>query len=195
MVFILKRTYKNGAAKVQITVAKTLVSCIRGDLTVQRVDAIVNAANPKLAGGGGVDGAIHRAGGPAIMAECRELIARIDTLQVGQAVATTAGRLAAKHVVHTVGPVWRGGGHGERENLASAYRESLKCCETLRLKTVALPAISAGVYGYPLAQAAEVAVESICLYARTSQSFDELRFVLFSEETLHAFKIALTKQR
>jgi O-acetyl-ADP-ribose deacetylase (regulator of RNase III) len=177
----------------QITVNNTLVSCLGGDITVQKVDAIVNAANSNLAGGGGVDGAIHRAGGPTIMAECRKIIARIRTLPVAEAVATTAGRLNARRVVHTVGPVWRGGGQNERELLTGAYRNSLKCCQTEGLRSVAFPAISAGVYGYPLAQAAQVAVGSVCDYLRTSDAFTEVRFVLFSDEALAAFNTALAE--
>lgn len=127
------------------------------------------------------------------MAQCREIIAAIGTLAVGRAVTTTAGGLAAKRVVHTVGPVWHGGAQGEREKLASAYLESLKCCEAEKLRTVALPAISAGVYGYPLAQAAEVALESACSYVKNSRYLEELRFTLFNDEALKAFEAALEK--
>jgi O-acetyl-ADP-ribose deacetylase (regulator of RNase III) len=177
----------------EILVNKTLVSCLSGDITLQKVDAIVNAANSNLAGGGGVDGAIHRAGGPMIMAECRRITADIGTLPVGEAVATTAGELNARRVIHTVGPVWRGGEQNERERLTGAYRNSLKCCEIEGLKTVAFPAISAGVYGYPLDQAADVAMSTVCDYLRNTAAFTEVRFVLFNEEALTSFSAALAE--
>lgn len=141
-----------------------------GDLTVQNVDVIVNAANSTLLGGGGVDGAIHSAGGPEILAECRLL----GGCPTGEAKATTAGRLPARWVVHTVGPVWRGGDHGESELLASAHRRSLEVARGLGARTVAFPAISCGVYGYPAEHAAPVAVGAALVF---EDSFDEIRFV------------------
>jgi O-acetyl-ADP-ribose deacetylase (regulator of RNase III) len=145
-----------------------------GDLTQQGVDAIVNAANSSLLGGGGVDGAIHRAGGPQILAECRLL----GGCETGDAKATTGGRLAARWVVHTVGPVWQGGGHGEPELLASAHRRSLEVAAALGARTVAFPAISCGVYGYPPELAAPVALAAV---RNLIGRFDEIRFVFLHE--------------
>jgi O-acetyl-ADP-ribose deacetylase (regulator of RNase III) len=161
---------------------------VEGDLTEQRVDAIVNAANSGLLGGGGVDGAIHRRGGPEILAECRELrrTAFPDGLPAGQAVATTAGKLPATWVIHTVGPVYSGS-TGDADLLASCHRESLRVADELGARTVAFPAISTGVYGYPLEKAAPVAVRAV-RSARTE--VDEVRFVLFGRATYEAFERA-----
>jgi len=158
-----------------------MIEAVRGDITLQEVDAIVNAANSSLLGGGGVDAAIHRAAGPELLAECRLL----GGCATGDAKATGAGRLAARHVIHTVGPVWRGGAHGEAELLASCYRRSLELAGTLGCRTVAFPAISAGIYGYPVREAAAIAVET----ARETMAprIDLVRFVLFNDETFDAF--------
>ena len=154
-----------------------------GDLTTQEVDAIVNAANSSLLGGGGVDGAIHRAGGPEILAECRQL----GGCETGDAKATTGGRLSARWVIHAVGPVWRGGDRGEPELLASAHRRALEVAAELRARTVAFPAISCGIYGYPHELAAEVAVTAVQPLAG---DFDEVRFVFRDERLREIFERA-----
>jgi len=166
------------------------ITLVQGDITGQRVDAVVNAANSSLLGGGGVDGAIHRRGGPAILAECRELRASryADGLPTGGAVATTAGELPARWVIHTVGPVYATS-EDRSELLASCYRESLRVADELGAVSVAFPAVSAGVYGWPLADAARIAVATV---RHTPTSVREARFVLFSDEVHDAFQRALT---
>jgi len=158
-----------------------VIEVVRGDITEQAVDAIVNAANSGLLGGGGVDGAIHRAGGPEIVAECR-LLGGCDT---GDAKATTAGRLAARHVIHTVGPVWRGGEAGEAELLASCHRRALEVAVELGCASLAFPAISTGAYGYPVQLAAPVAVAAVREALRPPVEL--VRFVLFSDDHFAAF--------
>lgn len=163
-----------------------------GDITRVKADAIVNAANSSLLGGGGVDGAIHRAGGPAILEECRKLRAgRLrDGLPAGDAVETTAGRLPARSVIHTVGPVWHGGGHGEPGKLASCYRASLELAASLGLSSIAFPAISTGVYGYPRAEAARVAWEAITAFVGSNPEPRTIFLVFYSADDEQAFLTA-----
>ena len=157
------------------------VEAVRGDITRLEVDAIVNAANSSLLGGGGVDGAIHRAAGPELVAECRTL----HGCKPGQAKATKGYRLPAGHVIHTVGPVWNGGGAAKAETLASCYRESLRVAEKLGLRTIAFPAISTGIYGYPREEAAAIAVREAMAAA---ERFDRILLVAFDEETFELYR-------
>ena len=163
----------------ELVVNKTRLALVQGDITQQATDAIVNAANSGLMGGGGVDGAIHRAGGPAILEECRKIRDKIGRLPAGKSVITTGGRLKAKYVIHTVGPVWHGGMNAEAELLASAYRESLKLAVERGLKSISFPAISTGAYGYPLESAASIALATAMDFAREDSSLKEIAFVLF----------------
>jgi O-acetyl-ADP-ribose deacetylase len=153
----------------------------QGDITKESVDAVVNAANSSLLGGGGVDGAIHRAGGRAILEECKIIRAEQGGCPTGEAVITTGGDLPALYVIHTVGPVWRGGQQGEEELLRNAYRNSLNLAASKGLHSVAFPSISTGVYGYPIEKAAPVALETAREFAQTPSSIEEIRFVLFSD--------------
>lgn len=173
------------------TLGNTKVVLMQGDITRQDTDAIVNAANSGLMGGGGVDGAIHRAGGSAILEECKEIVTKIGRLPAGQAVITTGGRMKTRHVIHTVGPVWHGGSRGEPETLASAYRESLKVAVENGIKTISFPSISTGVYGYPVDKAARVALGTVADYVQKDTSLNEVIFVLFDSRTLEAYEKAL----
>ena len=155
---------------------------VQGDITRLPVDAIVNAANSSLMGGGGVDGAIHRAGGPAILEECRAIVARQGGCPTGEAVITGAGRLPARYVIHTVGPVWRGGETGEAEALASCYRRSLELALQHGCKTIAFPNISTGVYGFPKPQAATIAVSTVATFLQQHAEIEKVTFVCFDEE-------------
>jgi len=172
---------------------KTRFTLVQGDITQQRVDAIVNAANSSLMGGGGVDGAIHRAGGPAILEECKRIVAERGCLPPGQAVITTGGRLPARYVIHTVGPIWRGGRSGEEETLASAYRESLALALQRGLKSVAFPSISTGAYGYPLELAAATALQTVLGFLEQGTGFEEVRFVLYDGATYSVYEAALRR--
>ena len=160
-----------------------------GDITKQHVDAIVNAANRTLLGGGGVDGAIHRAAGPELLAECKA----IGGCETGKAVITRGYRLPAAWVIHTVGPIWRGGSSGEAELLASCYRNSLQLAAEHGIRTIAFPSISTGAYGYPVDQASRVAVRAVGEFLRTNRSIEEVRFVCFDDRTYAAYHRALNE--
>jgi O-acetyl-ADP-ribose deacetylase (regulator of RNase III) len=160
-----------------------MLSVIKADITKIPVDAIVNAANNSLLGGGGVDGAIHRAGGPAILEECKKIRATHGECKTGEAVITTAGNLPAKYVIHTVGPIWSGGQKGEPQLLASAYRNSLELAVKHGCKSISFPAISTGVYGYPKDKAADVAVNTVNEFLQYSMQSLEVIFCCFDEES------------
>ncbi len=177
------------------TVNQAKISIIQGDITRQATDAIVNAANSGLMGGGGVDGAIHRAGGPAILEECIQIVSRRGHLPTGQAVITTAGDMKTKHVIHTVGPIWHGGSQDEPSLLASAYRESLKLAAANNLSSVSFPSISTGAYGYPLDKAAPIALKEVTAFLKQPSSIKEVVFVLFDTRTFEAYKNALQKMK
>ncbi|MBC5775156.1 O-acetyl-ADP-ribose deacetylase [Pontibacter sp. KCTC 32443] len=168
----------------------TRLEVILGDITKIKSDAIVNAANSSLLGGGGVDGAIHRAGGPAILEECKAIRARQGECPTGEAVITTAGNLPAKYVIHTVGPVWHGGNDGEPELLANCYKSSLHLADANKLTSIAFPNISTGVYGYPKDKAAAVAVQAVKNYfdENTDSIIDQVLFVCFDEENYKLYQ-------
>jgi len=174
---------------VDVKINKGMLSLVQGDITWEDTEVIVNAANSRLAGGAGVDGAIHQAGGPSIMDECR----KIGGCPTGQAVITTGGALKAKYVIHTVGPIYRGGARGEANLLRSAYLESLKLASARKLKSIAFPAISTGVYSYPLAEAAHIALKTAVDYLGENEDIKIIRFVLFDRGTYDVFVEELRK--
>lgn len=158
----------------------------KGDITLEEVDAIVNAANSHLSGGGGVDGAIHRAAGPKLKEKCLQIISEIGYLEPGGAVITPAYDIkTVKYIIHTVGPIWRGGGYGEEEILRKAYTNSLNLARENNIKTIAFPSISTGAYGYPVEKAAEVAISVL---VKNLEFFDEIRMVLFTEKDLEIYE-------
>ena len=175
---------ENKPAKI---INQSKLSIIKGDIIQQTTDAIVNAANSSLMGGGGVDGAIHRAGGPAILEECKQIVSRQGRLPTGQAVITTGGKLKAKYVIHTVGPVYKNGLAGEPALLASCSRESLKLASARGIKSLSFPSISTGIYGYPLADAARTALGAVKAYLQEHPEIELVRFVLFGQQAFKAY--------
>ncbi len=175
-------------------VGKTKLSLVQGDITEQDTEAIVNAANTSLLGGSGVDGAIHRVGGPRILEECKAVRAKQGGCPTGQAVITTGGRLKARYVIHTVGPVWSGGKKREEELLKSAYDSSLTLAKERGIRSIAFPSISTGAYRFPIERAARIALSTVKDFltrksaASESHSFSEVRFVLFSEKDLQLYE-------
>ncbi len=180
-------------AKLTFSNRKTLELHGPADITKETTEAIVNAANSSLLGGGGVDGAIHHAGGPSILNECKRIVAKIGTLPAGKAVITTGGRLPAKYVIHTVGPVYRGGQQHEPETLASCYRECIRMADDHGIKSLALPSISTGAFGYPVHEAAEIAVRAIVEVLPSCAHLEQVRFVLFDIATREAYVRAAEK--
>lgn len=177
-----------------VVINRTKISFIQGDITQQETDAIVNAANPSLMGGGGVDGAIHGAGGKAILAECKQIVKRQGRLPTGKAVITTGGRLKASYVIHTVGPIWQGGTKNEADLLTSAYQESLKLATKHNLASISFPSISTGVYGYPVEEASTVALKAVASFLKNeTTSLKEVVFVLFDSRTYQHYRVALQK--
>ena len=173
----------------ELTAGNTVLSLVKGDITLEQTDAIVNAANSRLAGGGGVDGAIHRAGGPAIAEECR----RIGGCPTGSAVITSGGNLKARYVIHAVGPVYRDGKHGEEHLLSGAYKTSLDLAVKQKLKSIAFPSISTGIYGYPIDQAASIALTAVLEFVKTNTGLSLIRFVLFSDSDLKVYENTLKR--
>ena len=171
----------------EVKIGKTILTLILGDITLEETDAIVNAANSMLAGGGGVDGAIHRAGGPRILEECR----KIGRCQTGSAVITTGGNLKAKNVIHTVGPIYRDRSSGEGDLLASSYRKSLEIAVKNGIRSISFPSISTGAYGYPIKEAAKIALKTVVEFITEQGKPELVRFVLFSDRDLRVYEEAL----
>lgn len=168
------------------------IELLKGDITKLQVDAIVNAANSSLMGGGGVDGAIHRAAGPELLEECKKIIARIGSCPPGKAVITRAGKLNCKYVIHTVGPIWRGGSHNETEILRQAYMNSLKLAKDYGLKSIAFPNISTGAYGFPKDLASNIAISTVKEFLKESSDIEKVIFVCFDEENYQIYKTKLS---
>ncbi|MCK4797077.1 MAG: O-acetyl-ADP-ribose deacetylase [Spirochaetes bacterium] len=173
----------------ELKVNGTTIKLIKGDITKEKVDAIVNAANSLLKGGGGVDGAIHQAGGPVILNECKKIIAKLGKLPTGEAVITTGGNLPAKYVIHTVGPVWSNENKGENELLKNAYYNSFKLGAQKGIKSIAFPSISTGIYGYPFKKASIIALASTLKFLQNEKhEYKEIRFITFSDRDYSIFK-------
>ena len=164
------------------------ITLLQGDITKLKVNAVVNAANSSLMGGGGVDGAIHRAGGPAILDECREIVARQGRCATGEAVITSGGNLPAKLVIHTVGPIWRGGNNNEPKLLENAYLNSLRLAVENGVQTIAFPNISTGVYGFPKERAAEIAIHTVSGFLASNQAISRVYFVCFDDENYELYR-------
>ena len=164
------------------------IELIKGDITKLKVDAIVNAANSSLMGGGGVDGAIHRAGGPAILEECKKIVARQGGCKTGEAVITTGGNLPARYVIHTVGPVWNGGKKNEAILLANCYRNGLQLAVEHKMSSIAFPNISTGIYDYPKKEAAEIAIRTVTDFLNQKDVIDKVYFVCFDEENYQLYQ-------
>jgi O-acetyl-ADP-ribose deacetylase (regulator of RNase III) len=178
-----------------LTIGTTTLSLLQGDITRQDTDAIVNAANSSLLGGGGVDGAIHTAGGSQILEECRAIRAKQGECSPGQAVITSGGRLKARFVIHTVGPVWYGGSQGEEQNLGSAYESSLRLALENGIKTIAFPSISTGAYGFPIERASRIALRTVSEFVRNQPGvLEEVRFVVFSERDKREYEEAMKEE-
>jgi O-acetyl-ADP-ribose deacetylase (regulator of RNase III) len=182
-----KKTNKEAAVNQMADPNPSRIELVQGDITHLAVDAIVNAANSSLLGGGGVDGAIHRAAGPELLAECR----RLNGCPTGEAKLTRAYRLPARFVLHTVGPVWRGGSHNEPSLLANCYRSCFRLAHEYGLKTLAFPAISCGVYGYPIPQAVEIALRETTAELANNPAIEKILFVCFDAEVFNAYRQAL----
>lgn len=175
--------------KIPIT-KRAMLTLVQGDITKLQADAIVNAANSSLMGGGGVDGAIHRAGGPEILEECKKIREASGPLQPGRAVVTTAGNLPAQYVFHTVGPVWQGGDKGESKVLASCYQYCLRLAHGMKLRSIVFPSISTGAFGYPVEEAAPLAIDAIRLALTAGATVEDVTFCLFDATTLAAYESA-----
>ena len=182
--------------KTEAIIGQTRISVLQGDITKQDTDGIVNAANSSLMGGGGVDGAIHRIGGEDILAECKQIVAKQGRLPPGKVVITTGGNLEVKYVIHAVGPIWHGGNKNEAELLASAYRESLILASGYDFVSIAFPSISTGAYGYPIDDAARVAIETVTSFLKEETTpLQEIVFVLFDSHTFETYRSALQELR
>jgi len=178
---------------IEISIGKSKIKMVQGDITDQETDAIVNAANPTLMGGGGVDGAIHRKGGSKILEECKKIRKTEwpEGLPTGKAVITSGGKLKAQYVIHTVGPIWRGGNRDEPRLLSDAYRNSLELAVSKGLKTIAFPSISTGAYGYPVEKASRIALKTVKSFLEERDSLEEVRFVLFSNSDFKTYRDAI----
>jgi len=176
-----------------IKIDNTMFSLVQGDITTQDTIAIVNAANSSLMGGGGVDGAIHRAGGAEILEECKKIRKEKGTLPPGNAVITTAGKMSSEYVIQTVGPVWRGGKNKESDVLRNCYKNVLTIAQKENIKSISFPSISTGIYGYPIDKASKIALTTVIEYIERHAFFDEIRFVLFSESDLEVYENSLKK--